>query len=291
MLTPLLLHARNPGPMTGPGNNTYLFVTENGPATLIDAGVGHPEHLADLSRELDARDARLKTVLATHGHRDHVGGASAIAAAHPAAEFAKYPWPGHDAGDGVVWRPLPDGEIVDAGGESLLVLYTPGHSPDHLSFWHEPTRTIFTGDLVVQGSSVMIDWSGGGNLSQYLASLERILALQPLKLLPAHGAGVNDPRALLTGYLEHRRMREQQVIEALLHRPRWTNSAITESIYHGLAAALLVAARENVRAHTSKNSRPTASRPKTTVAGRFNAAARTEHRAYGQGHRFHQRQP
>jgi glyoxylase-like metal-dependent hydrolase (beta-lactamase superfamily II) len=82
--------------------------------------------------------------------------------------------------------------------ESADALHTPGHSPDHLAFWHEPSRTIFTGDLVVRGSSVMIHWSRGGDLGQYLASLERLLALEPRRLLPAHGPAIDDPRAILT---------------------------------------------------------------------------------------------
>ena len=108
---------------------------------------------------------------------DHASGAPAIAAAHPDATFSKFPWPEEDARYDVPWRALSDGEVVDAGGVPLTTLHTPGHSPDHVAFWHQPSATIFTGDLVVQGSSVMIHWSRGGDLGQYMASLERLLAL------------------------------------------------------------------------------------------------------------------
>ncbi len=237
--------------MTGPGNNTYLIVGTHGSATLVDAGVGEPAHLADLAAALTAQQASLDWIVATHGHRDHVAGAPAIASAYPEARFAKYPWLAEDGHDGIPWQPLADGESVRAGDDTLSVLHTPGHSPDHVAFWHEPSRTILTGDLVVQGSSVMIHWSAGGDLSQYMASLERLLALDPLRLLPAHGPEVDNPRLLLTGYLEHRRMREQQVVEAL-RAGHGTVQAVTESIYHGLGPALLPAARENVRAHLEK---------------------------------------
>jgi len=151
----------------------------------------------------------------------------------------------------VSWQTIGEGDVITASGEPLAVLHTPGHSPDHLALWHEPTRTLFTGDLVVRGSSVMIHSSRGGNLAQYLASLERLLSLDPVRLLPAHGPAIDDPKAVISGYISHRLFRERQV-ESALRAGRATVEAIAESIYDGLAPALMPAAQENVRAHLEK---------------------------------------
>ena len=248
---PVRLDARNPGPMTGSGNHTYLLHAADGAALLIDAGVAHPDHLDDLRAQLTARNAALGAVLVTHAHSDHMSGVEAIAAAWPGAQFFKHAWPDEDAKHRVEWRRLLDGDRVLFGDDALVVLHTPGHSPDHLVFWHEVSRTAFTGDLVIAGGRVMIQGSPNGDLAQYLASLERLLALGPERLLPAHGPVVDDPGRVIRGYIDHRLMREAQVLDAV-SAGRDTITAIAGSIYHGLAPALMPAARETLRAHLEK---------------------------------------
>ena len=141
------LSARNPGVMTGAGNWTY-FLSGSMPA-LIDAGVGQADHVEELSSALGT--SVLARVMVTHAHADHASGALSLAARWPAAVFLKYPWPDQDARYAVQWQPIVDGQQVAAGDLSLEVVHTPGHSPDHVCLWHADTRTLFSGDLLVEG--------------------------------------------------------------------------------------------------------------------------------------------
>jgi glyoxylase-like metal-dependent hydrolase (beta-lactamase superfamily II) len=265
----ITLEAHNPGPMTGSGNHTYLLVGEAASAVLIDAGVGEALHLEELRIALEENRAELRDVLVTHGHPDHASGAVALNRVYPHARFFKFRWLGVDQDYPVDWRPVHDNDRITIGDQTLVALHTPGHSPDHLTFWHEGSRTAFTGDLVVQGSSVMIHAWRGGDLGQYLQSLERLLALSPAHLWPAHGPDVSHPRALLNDYIAHRRMRENQVVAALA-AGRDNVPAIVESIYDGLSHALVPAAAENVRAHLEKLRREGRA---TEQAGRWTIAA------------------
>ncbi len=245
-MTVLPLHADNPGHMTGGGNWTYLI--DGAAPVLIDAGVGQPRHLDALFAAAPHGPA---LVLVTHAHPDHASGAPAIAARAPRARFAKVPWPGRDEAIGVAWEALADGQEVDSPAGPLQVVHTPGHAPDHVALWHAASRTVFTGDLLVVGSTVVIPASHGGSLAAYLASLARVAALGPLRALPAHGPPIDDPEALIAHYVVHRRQREQQVLEALAAGGS-TIDDIAARIYRGLDPALVPQARDSVLAHLLK---------------------------------------
>jgi glyoxylase-like metal-dependent hydrolase (beta-lactamase superfamily II) len=246
-LTPIAIHAFNPGPFTGTGNWTWLI--RGRVTTLIDAGTGDPQHLEALARALDG-DA-LRQVLVTHGHVDHASGATALAEKFPGVRFLKMPWTERDPRWPVAWEPLEDGSTVDAGNDSLIAVHTPGHAPDHLCFWHPHSRTMFCGDLATKGTTVYIPPNLQGDLIAYLASLERVLALQPARLMPAHGPVMDDPESVLRGYIEHRREREQQIVD-LLREGASDPDAIVARLYRGLKDTLVPMARESVLAHLLK---------------------------------------
>lgn len=240
------VHAGNPGPMTGSGNWTYLV--PGGAPVLVDAGVGHQAHLDALFAHAPAG---LAQVLVTHFHSDHSSGAPALAARAPQTRFAKFPWPEHDGEVAVAWRPLADGDEIQTGSGPLQVVHTPGHSPDHVVLLHAESGTAFTGDVLVQGSTVVIPASHGGVLADYLRSLERLATLGLRRAWPAHGPVIDDPLALIAHYQAHRRQREQQILDALTAEGA-SVAAIAERIYRGLDPALVPQAHESVLAHLVK---------------------------------------
>jgi glyoxylase-like metal-dependent hydrolase (beta-lactamase superfamily II) len=233
--------------MTGDGNWTWL-VPGRVP-TLIDAGTGDPQHLDAVEAALAG--THLAQVLVTHAHVDHASGAVALAQRFGRVRFLKMPWAERDHRWPVAWQSIGDGDAVQAGDDRLRAVHTPGHAPDHLCFWHEASRTMFSGDLAVKGTTVYIPPNLRGDLADYLASLERVRSLKPARLLPAHGPVIDDPDALLRGYLEHRQAREEQILSALRAGPA-TPEALVPLIYRGLKDNLLQVARETVLAHLLK---------------------------------------
>ena len=246
-MIPVPLHAGNPGPMTGAGNWTWLIPGRV--PTLIDAGVGMPNHLDALESALGG--ASLAQVLVTHGHSDHASGAPAIAARMPSARFLKYLWPGRDQRWDVPWVPIAGDDLIEVGETTVTAVHTAGHAPDHLCFWHAESRTLFGGDLAIEDTTVWIPSSHGGDLHAYLMSLERVIALNPSRIFPAHGPVIEDPKALLESYIAHRQKRERQVIEALRSGDR-TADEIVARIYSRLGDEIRARAVETVVAHLLK---------------------------------------
>lgn len=241
--------APNPGPMTGPGTNTYL-VGDGARCTVIDPGPVSETHLQAL---LAAAPGRIERILVTHTHRDHSPGAVALAAATGAPVWGR-------VADHPLWQDesfAPDrepvgGERIDAGsGITLRVIHTPGHASNHLCFLLEEEKLLFTGDHVMQGSTVVIN-PPDGDMAVYLASLRALLD-EPLDwFAPGHGFLVADPHGVLRALIAHRLRREAKVLAALQSAGAAPIEALLPLAYDDVPPALHGAAQRSLLAHLLK---------------------------------------
>jgi glyoxylase-like metal-dependent hydrolase (beta-lactamase superfamily II) len=168
------------------------------------------------ARELASSGRKVLAIVATHHHPDHVGGAALLS-----KELGLPVW-AHEATaariDVPVMRKLVDGdEIVLAGphDETWRVLHTPGHAPGHVCLFEPRSRTAVVGDMVASVGTILIA-PGDGDMAVYLAQLERLAALDASLALPAHGEPIDDPTAVFTRYVAHRKMREEKILAALV---------------------------------------------------------------------------
>jgi glyoxylase-like metal-dependent hydrolase (beta-lactamase superfamily II)/8-oxo-dGTP pyrophosphatase MutT (NUDIX family) len=223
-LSPRILRvtAPNPGPMTGPGTNSYLVGAHEGPRagwTVIDPGPADDAHVQAL---LASCPGRITRILVTHTHRDHSPAAAALAAATGAPVLGRVapPHPWQDAGFAPL-RELQHGERLSvgegSGGATLRVIHTPGHASNHLCYLLEEEKTLFTGDHVMQGATVVIN-PPDGDMAHYLRTLHELLGEDLEWLAPGHGFLVAEPHAALRALIAHRLRREARVLEALRTR-------------------------------------------------------------------------
>ncbi len=224
--------APNPGIRELEGTNTWIV--GDGSSTVIDPGPDHEGHLREVAREA----GHVIAILLTHDHPDHGPGAPVLARMTGATVYAARPPKGGE--------PLRGGQRIGAGGAMLTAVATPGHTHDHMAFFLEEGRGLFTGDAVLGRGTSVVDPSEG-DLVAYLHSLERMRELSPNRIYPGHGPVVLDAMAKIDEYLAHRAMREEQVVAALGDGPRTPEEMVPE-IYgeyppevHDLAARSVLA--------------------------------------------------
>jgi glyoxylase-like metal-dependent hydrolase (beta-lactamase superfamily II) len=230
--------APNPGPMTLTGTNTYLVGDGAGNLAAIDPGPDDlPQHVTAVLRRAHEL-GRLTTVIVTHRHLDHLPAATPICQETGAVIVGHPDLPG-------VQRSLADG-VAAFGG--LVALHTFGHTRDSVSLWDASDGTLFTGDVVLGTGTAVLD-DAPGALTDYMASLDRLLALQPRTIYPGHGPIVPAGVDKLIEYRDHRRQRVQQVLDALAARGPSTPDELAAAIYTEVPARMLPMAARNVRAN------------------------------------------
>ena len=255
-----LVLAPNPSPMTERGTNTWLL--GEGAVSVIDPGPDDPAHLRAILAAL-APGERITRILVSHSHIDHspaarplsqATGAPVLAygdsAAGRSARMRALDGQPIGGGEGVdaAFAPderLPDGAELEVGGLALRVVHTPGHLGNHLCFlWGE---ALFTGDQVMGWAPSLVS-PPDGDLTDFMASLDRLEALGPVRLYPGHGAPVADGRARIAELRAHRKGRERAILAALTAGAT-SAPEITAAVYTDVPPALLPAAMRNVLAH------------------------------------------
>lgn len=235
----------NPSPMTLDGTNTWVLLEPGGAeAVVVDPGPLREGHLASVLDHVEQRGARVALTLLTHGHADHAESADRWAelTGAPVRRRGR----GHDD--------LVDGERLVVGGLELLVVPTPGHTADSLSFLLPAEQVLLTGDTVLGRGTTVVAYPDG-DLTSYLESLERLRGLTgnraATSIAPGHGPVVPDAAGVVEHYWRHRHARLEQVREAVAQvrgEPGDLADTVVERVYADTPRAVWPAARLSVLA-------------------------------------------
>jgi len=206
------LTAPNPGVMTGPGTNTYLLGSAHTGIAIIDPGPELAEHIDAIIR---LAPGKIKWILATHTHRDHSPATHKLKALTGATVYGM-PAPLHANQDQDF---VPDiipahDQILEIAGLQLRAVHTPGHASNHLCYLHISEKMLFTGDHLMQGSTVVIN-PPDGDMQDYLQSLEMIKQEDIDYLAPGHGFLIGHPEHAIDRLVLHRLARENKIIAAM----------------------------------------------------------------------------
>jgi glyoxylase-like metal-dependent hydrolase (beta-lactamase superfamily II) len=207
---------------------------------------------AHLAKILEAGAGRIRWILTTHTHVDHSPGAALLKAATGAQILGRpRPAEGNQDHSYAPDRVLADGERLQLDGFSLRALHTPGHASNHLCYLLEETKMLFTGDHVMQGSTVVIN-PPDGDMRTYLASLERLLAEEVAIFAPGHGYLIGAPHREVKRLIAHRLAREAKVAAALQRRGAATLEELVTEVYDEVSPRLHPVAMRSLAAHLDK---------------------------------------
>jgi glyoxylase-like metal-dependent hydrolase (beta-lactamase superfamily II) len=245
--------AANPSAFTYTGTESYV-VGAGAEVAVIDPGPDEPEHIRALLATIGG--AKLSAILCTHTHRDHSPAAAPLAALTGAPVIGCGPLaisdsgPRSDAPFDQTYAPdrvLEDGERVAGPDWTLTALATPGHTSNHLCFALEESGALFTGDHVM-GWSTSVIAPPDGDMSDYMASLQKLYDRSDRVYYPAHGPQVDKPQQLVRGMMGHRRQRERQILRLPGERPAAIEDMVPR-MYQAVDRALWPAAGRSVLAH------------------------------------------
>jgi glyoxylase-like metal-dependent hydrolase (beta-lactamase superfamily II) len=233
--------------MTGPGTNTYLLGVRD--VAVIDPGPATDSHVEAI---VEAAGLGLRWILVTHTHPDHSPAATLLAQRTGAALLGRPAPDGRHQDSG--FRPdraLSDGDVLSTGEFELDVIHTPGHASNHLCFLHSGLKWLFTGDHIINGSTVVID-PPDGNMADYLQSLRRLKTFELTAIAPGHGDLIAAPQAAIDWIVRHRLERERKVAATVAAHPGLTARKLVPRVYADADPALYDIAERSLLAHLEK---------------------------------------
>jgi glyoxylase-like metal-dependent hydrolase (beta-lactamase superfamily II) len=250
-LTPNIrrLTAPNPGMMTGPGTNSYLVGDENGDMAVIDPGPLRDDHIENLLKA----PGRIRWIFTTHTHTDH-SPAVAVLKEKTGATVHGLPAPTAGLHQDQTFRPdvLPaTGDRFALPGCTLKAIHTPGHASNHVCYLLEEDRLLFTGDHVMQGSTVVIN-PPDGSMSQYIESLKMIRGTGIDYFAPGHGFLIGAPDDMIELLVRHRELREYKSLLAVREAGTATLEALTPIVYDDVPPFKYPWAARSLLAHLEK---------------------------------------
>lgn len=246
----LRLTAANPGMMTGPGTNSYLIGNAAHGVAVIDPGPLLDSHIEAL---IAAAPGPIRWILCTHTHLDH-SPAAVMLKQRTGATVYGMPAPAFPNQD-QTFKPdhiVTHQEQLDIAGTTIRVLHTPGHASNQVCFLLESQHLLFTGDHIMQGSTVVIS-PPDGDMIAYLASLRMLLDEKIDYFAPGHGFLMDKPAENVDRILIHRQERENKVIAALKKAGQpATLEVLVKIAYEDTPERLHAVAQKSLLAHLEK---------------------------------------